>query len=210
MMAWWRQTWVYWQSGGLLLIPIALVSAGIWMYFLRSRQVLTQTLREGRIVETALDKGDVTGNAATMQHALAQFHGSVADMLRRAVRDVLLGAQPLDAFNVRESEYMQILRRDFVVLAALTAIAPLLGLLGTVMGMIETFDAVSTVGGNTGGRVAAGISRALITTQFGLVVALPGVFGLNRLQRMLRNVQVLVGQCRSHAVQMLEEKNEFE
>jgi biopolymer transport protein ExbB len=70
--------------------------------------------------------------------------------------------------------------------------------------MIQTLDAVATVGGNTGTRVAAGISQALITTQFGLVVAVPGVFGLARLQRMLRNAEVVMAECRSHALQCLE------
>jgi len=91
-----------------------------------------------------------------------------------------------------------------VVLAALTAVAPLLGLLGTVVGMIQTFDAVAAGGGDTGTRVAAGISQALITTQFGLVVAVPGVFGLSRLQRMLRGAQVLMAECRSHVLQALD------
>jgi biopolymer transport protein ExbB len=95
------------------------------------------------------------------------------------------------------------LRRDLVVVGALTAVAPLLGLLGTVFGMIHTFDAVATISGNTGTRVAAGISQALITTQFGLVVAVPGVFGLARLRRMLRNAQGVMAQCRSHALQIL-------
>lgn len=76
------------------------------------------------------------------------------------------------------------LRRDFVVLEGLVAAAPLLGLLGTVGGMITTFDAVSCMTGETGTGVASGVSRALITTQFGLVVAIPGLFGLSRLQRM--------------------------
>ena len=76
------------------------------------------------------------------------------------------------------------LRRDFVILEGLVAAAPLLGLLGTVGGMIVTFDAVSCMSGETGAGVASGVSRALITTQFGLVVAIPGLFGLARLHRI--------------------------
>jgi biopolymer transport protein ExbB len=103
--------------------------------------------------------------------------------------------QSAAVFENREKACMRLLNRDFTILAALTAVAPLLGLLGTVTGMIDTFNAVSLVGGNTGERVAAGISSALITTQFGLIVALPGVFGLARLQRMHRNVQVIIASC---------------
>jgi len=124
-------------------------------------------------------------------------------LVRGAIDDVGRGAAPRAAFAARESEALGLLRRDLVVLSALTAVAPLLGLLGTVAGMIHTFDAVAVVGGNTGARVAEGVSQALITTQFGLVVALPGVFGVSRLQRMLRNVQAVMAECRSHALQVL-------
>ena len=63
--------------------------------------------------------------------------------------------------------------------------APLVGLLGTVMGMLDTFGAlaVGTGGDKTMGLVAAGISEALITTETGLVIALPGLFFQYQLQR---------------------------
>jgi biopolymer transport protein ExbB len=75
------------------------------------------------------------------------------------------------------------------VLAALVVAAPLLGLLGTVLGMVETFDAVATRSSETTDMVARGISRALITTQAGLVAALPGTFGIAHLSRLLRRLR---------------------
>ena len=96
------------------------------------------------------------------------------------------------------------INRSMTLLRLISVISPLLGLLGTVAGMIQTFDAVAMVGGNTGVRVADGIRQALITTQFGLVVAVPGVFGLARLQRMARHTQVVMAECRTHVLQALE------
>lgn len=205
MTPWWQQTLDYWRAGGLLLAPIALVSWGIWLYFLRMRAHLLYTLRNGHALETALSSGEPVGRPEDLARGLLSFRGCIAGVLRKAMADVRQGDRPLDAFNARETECMIRLRRDLVVLAAFTAIAPLLGLLGTVIGMIETFGAVSAAGGDTGSRVAAGISRALITTQFGLVVALPGVFGLSRLQRMLRNTRALMGACRALVVERLEQ-----
>ena len=61
-------------------------------------------------------------------------------------------------------------------LSVITAIAPLLGLLGTVTGMINTFHVI-TVGGTGDPRMmSGGISEALVTTQSGLVVSIPGFF----------------------------------
>lgn len=59
---------------------------------------------------------------------------------------------------------------------AIVATAPLAGLLGTVSGMIETFDSLGTMSLFTrGGGIGAGISEAMISTQLGLVVAVPGL-----------------------------------
>lgn len=63
-----------------------------------------------------------------------------------------------------------------VLIRTIVTIAPLLGLLGTVGGMIETFDSLQEMALFTqSGGIAAGISQALITTQFGLAVAIPGL-----------------------------------
>lgn len=99
-----------------------------------------------------------------------------------------------------EAERWQgIARRDLGILAAFTAAAPLVGLLGTVLGMVETFDAVAEVAGEPGRRMAGGIRQALVTTQFGLLIAIPGVFGLARLQRLARDVDVALVTARHEA-----------
>ena len=85
-----------------------------------------------------------------------------------------------------------------LLLAAMTAAAPLLGLLGTVMGMVATFRAVSGAGGHTAIEVSSGISRALITTQIGLVAAIPGLFGLSRVQRLHDQARVRLAALRTH------------
>lgn len=195
----WKNTFDYWQSGGILLLPIAIISAGIWGCFFSSRNTLQRALQEGRLVEMDLEKLTPDKNLAKVSDGWRHLNGGVAEMMRNVIASPgKNGTCPLKIFAVYEEECLRQLHRDFILLAAFTAVAPLLGLLGTVAGMIETFDAVATVSGNTGSRVADGISQALITTQFGLVVALPGVFGLARLQRMHRNVEVMLATCRAH------------
>ena len=150
----------YWTAGGPLLLPIALVCFAIWAYFLRTNGALRTALSEAE------------------------------DFERKLTTQMPARALPVDAVEQEQETTMSGLRKDMVILAAFTAVAPLLGLLGTVMGMIETFQAVALSTGETAGRVASGISKALITTQFGLVVAIPGFFGLARLHRMLDQLQV--------------------
>jgi biopolymer transport protein ExbB len=75
--------------------------------------------------------------------------------------------------------------RDLRVMRICVSAAPLVGLLGTVIGMLSTFGALAggSGGDQTMGLVAEGISEALITTETGLVIALPGLFFQYQLTR---------------------------
>ncbi len=76
------------------------------------------------------------------------------------------------------------LERHRVLIQSVAGTAPLVGLLGTVTGMIETFDALTTMSmfSSTGG-IAGGISAALVSTQMGLAVAIPGMLASRLLER---------------------------
>ncbi len=88
-------------------------------------------------------------------------------------------------------------RRTFFV-STLVAAAPLMGLLGTVMGMLQTFFGISTSGGaETAGVVAAGISEALVTTETGLVIALPGLFLVMTIQRQRAQLEARLARLES-------------
>ena len=68
------------------------------------------------------------------------------------------------------------LSRSLPLIQTLVAICPLLGLLGTVTGMIHVFDVVGSLGTGNARAMAAGISRATLPTMAGMVVALPGLY----------------------------------
>lgn len=68
------------------------------------------------------------------------------------------------------------LERGLGALATVVAAAPLLGLLGTVLGMIQVFESVSLAGAVRGEQLSAGIAQALITTAAGLIIAIPLLF----------------------------------
>lgn len=73
---------------------------------------------------------------------------------------------------------------DAGLIKAIIAVAPLMGLLGTVGGMIETFASLGSMEMfKSGGGIAGGISQALLTTQLGLIVAVPGILYLKLIER---------------------------
>ena len=77
------------------------------------------------------------------------------------------------------------LGRFLPMIKTLVALCPLLGLLGTVTGMIEVFNVMSVIGSGSARAMAAGISKATIPTMAGMVGALSGVFAVTLLQRSL-------------------------
>ncbi len=199
------QPYLYWQSGGLLMIPLALVCIALWSFYFRVRAEIASML--------SLPDGYAVALEQAVEHGpLAEIDGRTAflpDTLRQAV-GVAVEAYadrrpPAEAFDRYAQAYLSYVRRDVAVLTALTTAAPLLGLLGTVIGMIATFQAVSDLVGDTSAAVAQGISQALITTQFGLAIAIPGLWGAARLRRLLRRIGVVFARCRVHLTLALEQ-----
>lgn len=94
------------------------------------------------------------------------------------------------------------LERYVGALGTIAAMAPLLGLLGTVLGMIDIFSAFNSTGSTTNATVlAGGISKALVTTASGLIVAIPAVFFHRLLQR---RIDALVVRMEQDAIKLVE------
>lgn len=105
--------------------------------------------------------------------------------------------------------------RDLRLMRIAVSVAPLLGLLGTVTGMLSTFGALSTGSGGdkTMGMVASGISEALVTTETGLIIALPGLFFQYHLTRKHERYKAFLAQLQTVCTQkkyreMLEKEKE--
>jgi biopolymer transport protein ExbB len=82
------------------------------------------------------------------------------------------------------------LRRGLGALATVGSTAPFVGLLGTVAGIITAFQSMAATGSGGLGSVSAGISEALVTTAFGLLVAIPAVMMFNYLTNRVEDMQV--------------------
>jgi biopolymer transport protein ExbB/biopolymer transport protein TolQ len=94
---------------------------------------------------------------------------------------------------------VQSLKRGLGLLATVGSTAPFVGLLGTVMGIVNAFQSMAITGSGGLGTVSAGIAEALITTAFGLLVAIPAVMAYN----------YLTGWVDARAVDISESSNEF-
>ena len=102
-----------------------------------------------------------------------------------------------DAFAEEEKE----LRKFDVMINTIVKVAPLIGLLGTVIGMIETFDSLGDMSlYSQSGGIAGGISQALFTTQMGLAVSIPGLIVNGILNRKQKDIETGAGSAQGHPV----------
>ncbi len=156
-----------WCAGGWCMVPIALTALlmyGIGLRIrLRFRDKGFQSVPEATWRRWLRVPEDREGPIGRLLHAVAGL---------RTVPQMAL------AFREIRAAELAPFRRDLRVMKVCIAAAPLLGLLGTVTGMLGTFQALAQGAGGdqTMGQIAKGISEALITTETGLIVALPGVF----------------------------------
>jgi len=161
----------YFQAGGGLMAPLTALSLLMWtlaivkgIRFLRARR---REIAPGRCVDLFLD-GDGGCGAG-----LAKWQWSIlSQYMRERCEDPELNREMLGAIRGRQESLAM---RHIGTILILAAVAPLLGLLGTVTGMITTFDVISEFGTGNARALASGISEALVTTQSGLVVAVPGL-----------------------------------
>jgi biopolymer transport protein ExbB len=162
----------YYLDGGNVMHAISLLSIAsittIIYKFVVFRRVKTDVNSFIAKVRSSLLKGNVP---AAMK-ACEESKGPVASIVKSGL---LKFGQPRDEVEktmanaaIHEVAYLE---KYLTVLATITNIAPLLGFLGTVVGMILSFDVIAEQGLNNPGAVAKGISVALLTTAYGLIVA---------------------------------------
>lgn len=192
----------YIQTGGWLLIPLILSAFGIWYtYFvllIRLKRALNTADIDALGVESAL-KNEETSLIDTARR-FPDDKGATPRLVRRVLERMNCGVPFRDAFFQCRDGELETYQYAFYIMGALVTAAPLMGLLGTVFGMIDTFMAFSEQAGapQRTEQIAAGISTALITTQTGLVAALPGTIGLAHLYRLYQRLRNVVDRCESH------------
>lgn len=98
------------------------------------------------------------------------------------------------------------LGHNITLIRTLVKVCPLLGLLGTVLGMLEVFDAIAITGSNNPRSTAAGISKATVTTMAGMVVAISGLMVSNYLAKHAKEEENFLGEKMSVSINLETEK----
>lgn len=194
-------------AGGWLMLPMVLCS------------VLAIAIILERIQMLKLSR---VAPAGVVDRALAIAHGKLPEsQLNQLATDSPLGHilavgvqqrhQPPEqvALQMQAAASVQLhhLERYLSVLGTIAYIAPLLGLLGTVIGIIQAFMAVQTGGVTDPAMLTSGLAKALVTTAAGMLVAIPAMIGLRALQRQVASLMVTMEWQASRLLQGLQEQN---
>jgi len=163
-------------SGGFVILPILVVGAlgfyfvGLGYYELGTSQTSSSLHQSFEKILTHLKKGELTSVA----QSLGKIRSPLKPYIHVMIDNKHLEKQSLEnLLKEKISHGLGTVDRHLPVIGVFAAVAPLLGLLGTVSGMVQTFDVITVFGNSNPMLMADGISQALITTQSGLVVAFP-------------------------------------
>lgn len=190
----WQQAMEIWASGGWGMIALA-VDAVIIFYL--GHSIFFRIRAKGYLYVSEKKMKKWTKHPETGR-------GPVGRMIR-----FVMGANNLKEIGILFDELHQTelapLDRDLKLMQTCVSVAPLLGLLGTVTGMLATFAALATGSGGdkTMGMVASGISEALITTETGLLVALPGLIFQYKLAREHEQYKAFLAHLQTTCTQRL-------
>jgi biopolymer transport protein ExbB len=170
-----RDTWLERiNAGGFVgYVIIIILILGLTMGVLRFKFLD----EESKSINKELETNNFSENSilGKLNSIYSKYSGNNPEDLESQLEDILAKATPP-------------LEKNLSVIKLLAAVAPLLGLLGTVIGMIETFQAITLFGTGDPKLMAGGISQALVTTMLGLIAAVPLLFVHNILDSRSRAI----------------------
>ena len=161
------------QGGFVGYVILIILALGLTMGVLQFQFLY----RESKTIDAELETGNFSNDSilGKLNRVFKSHTGDNPEELEAQLEDILAKASPP-------------LDKNLSVIKLLAAVAPLLGLLGTVIGMIETFQAITLFGTGDPKLMAGGISQALVTTMLGLIAAVPLLFVHNILDSRSRAI----------------------
>lgn len=183
-----QETWIqHIVSGGPVMVPILLMAfAALVVAAIKWLQLLSVRKPPAKKVGALLDALKRRDHAAAAKQADA-IPGPTGEMLRAGLERLGEPKELVEEVMFEKMLGTRLRLQSFLPFIAMTAsAAPLLGLLGTVTGMINTFKLITVFGTGDAKTLSSGISEALVTTEFGLIVAIPALLLYAYLSRKAR------------------------
>jgi len=195
--------WAIFIKGGPIMIPLAILSVlGVAVTIEKIIALRVSRVVQRDIVNTIESVNTPTDIPMAIK-ICERYHTPFANIIRTGLEEagepMTIVRQAMEDSGRRETKRLE---RYMVLLATVAAASPLLGLLGTVLGMIKVFSVISIAGVGQAGLLSGGIAEALITTAFGLSIGIPALVAYNLLDS---RVDTLVVRIDTYAHQLLKQ-----
>jgi biopolymer transport protein ExbB len=171
----WIHTLEHLETGGWVMVPLIGISVVMFtLSVVKYLDLRSFSIGDKQIIEIVQIYHEPEFKVAVWQREILD------SFIKRRTFNEKLDKSIIESLQIRQESFLDRYTKMIIILAS---VAPLLGLLGTVGGMITTFAVISQFGTGNAKALASGISEALITTQTGLIVAVPGLFLASFLSR---------------------------
>ncbi len=202
--------------GGPIVIALLALSIMVITFTVERQLSLSKAKGKGPIepflkkVQSSLLEGDIDGAIAECD----KQKGSIANIIRQGLdRYQMLAGTGMDSDErlrevqsaIEEAMMLEVplLERNLVVLSTIASVSVLIGLFGTVVGMIRSFQALATAGTPNAAELSAGISEALINTAGGLFGAIVGTIAYNYFVTKVGNITYMIDEATYNMLQIL-------
>ncbi len=196
------------RAGGVIgYIILALGLFGLLLIVLRVGLLSKSGSNVEKLTKAVVEKLNTSG-IADAQEAIKGYKGSTARVLKATLRNITRDREHIEDIvteNILNESSAIDKFGSFVLVIA--AVSPLLGLLGTVTGMISTFDIITEYGTGDPKLLSGGISEALVTTMLGLIVAIPLLLLGNLLSGWAQKIKDSMEQSALHVINVFEKNN---
>ncbi|MGD0112596.1 MAG: MotA/TolQ/ExbB proton channel family protein [Armatimonadota bacterium] len=176
------------SKGGPVMVPLAVCSMLAVTVIVERYLVLRRADRGGAELIGAIRRALHDGDGEEALARCEETGGPVATVLAAGVRAYLTASPVSEAMEEQVLADQRVLNKRLAVLDTIVTLAPLLGLLGTVLGMISSFRIISVSGTSHPAGITGGVAQALIATASGLAIAIFSLIGYNWCRDKLRQV----------------------
>lgn len=199
--------WSYFNKGGLIMYPILICSVLALMIIIERLIYIGKVNSEAEGIFSKTIENIKSGNIDAALKECEKNKSSIAgNIIRAGILNINKPReQIIEAIDDAGNRELPKIERFLPILGTIAAIAPMLGLLGTVIGMIESADVLARLGTSSPAKLLAGISSALLTTAFGLIVAIPVLIVYNYLIHKSQNTILAISEKSDKIVNLLVE-----
>ena len=197
--------WQFFSSGGIFMWPLLACSIMAMTTIVHRGMALRRKNVLPLVIESEIERLVPGGNAERLARIVQSDDSSLARLVKMALQHLRAPREEtVEVVETKARHELVVLERGLIVLEIITGIAPLLGLIGAVSGLVHVFSALGlSSGASNTQQIARGIAEALNATVFGLAIAVPTLVAFSYFSKKIEVMSVemetlvveLIGKC---------------